>query len=188
MERIKYPYEPGKFGIPFEKIDQFYKEKRKKGKILSGSGRTLVCEIYKNSFGICDSKFQERTMSALVNDGVVTFDLRTKKSDRDMRQKFPWERHPDMFAKKFVGMALQYFGDKGIEINTCRGSWGSFSDNLRAYNHELKKSGDKVKAAKSTWSGQAFIEYGFTQIEEKDIEENEYYIQADFHRGHASRV
>jgi len=186
MERIKYPYEPGKFGIPFEKIDQLYKERRKKGKILSGSGRILICKIDKHSFGIYDSKLQERTMSAAVDDGIITFNLQTKNSDRDMRQEFPWERHPDMFAKKFVGMALQYFGDKRIEIDTCRGSWGFLSENLRAYRRELKKSGDKVKAAKSTWSGQTFMGYGFTQIEEKDIEEKENYIQVDFHRSPVS--
>jgi hypothetical protein len=183
MERIKYPYEPGKFGIPFEKIDQFYKERRKKGKILSGSGRILMCEMDRRSFGICDSKFKERRMSAAVGHGIITFDLRTRDSDLDMRHNFPWERHPDMFAKIFVGMEIQHFEDKGLKVNTCRGSWGFFSENLRTYRRELKKSGDKVKAAKSTWSGQTFMEYGFTEIEEKDIEEKENYIQADFHCG-----
>jgi hypothetical protein len=186
MEKLRYPYEPGKAGIPFEEIFQYSKNGRENGIIVGGSGRKIKFEIKESFLEVCDPEFPDRIMGASVKrHGVATFKLQTKVSELDEYLEFPWEKHPDMFAKYFVPVALEHFKNMGIEVNICRGIWSRGSDNYATYVDELKRSRDQVKAAKNTWSGKRFAECGFSEICERDIRYNTLEddpIQADFHR------
>lgn len=187
MERINYPYELGKAGIPFEKIFKLQKEGRIAGIVDSGSGKKLNFRVEENLIEIRDAEFQYRYMRARVEDRAVNFSLYTTYLNKKSIEDFPWERHPDLFADRFVGIALQYFEDRQVKIEICRDTWMPDSDNFIAYREELNRSGDKVKAAKNTWSGKIYAKYGFSEIGEKDIKlgsvsEDSYCVLADFHR------
>jgi hypothetical protein len=188
MEKLRYPYEPGKAGIPFEEIFQDFEKGREDGIIIGGSGRKISFKIGATCLSVFDSEFPDRELTTIIaEDGVAVFGIRTRNSGLDQNQGFPGERHPDMFARHFIHIALQHFKNTGVEVNICRGIWDYRSDNYTAYMEELKRSGDQVKAAKSTWSGQRFSEHGFSEVSEEDvkygtIEEDSNLIQVNFHR------
>lgn len=171
MERLVYPYEPGRAGIPFEEIFNFSRNGEKEGIVTGGSGRRLQYRIEDSLISIFDTKFGDRQMYARVEKRKARFGLTTKISQMDYNKEFPWTKHPDMFAKKFVGFALQYFRDMKIPVDICCGIWAPQSDNYKSYIKELEQSGDQVRAAMNTWSGQVFIGYGYSEICEKDIKE-----------------
>jgi hypothetical protein len=188
MERLTYPYKSGEFGIPFRDIFEHFKNGQKAGTVIGGSGREINFIITKNSLSIYDAEFSDRGMSSMVDKhNILTFWIQTEISKLDWSEKFPWKRHPDMFAKDLIHVALQHFEDANTRIDICRGKWRYFSINHQAYREEFERSGDRVKAAKNTWSGQRFIECGFSEIDAEDIRyealtRNSDLIQADFHR------
>jgi hypothetical protein len=190
MERQpKYPYEPGKFGIPFEKIFENFRNGQQTGTVISGSGREIEFRISKTSLSVCDSEFTDRGILAMVdNQDILTFWIQTEISKLDWSvKKIPWNKHPDMFAKDLIYAALQHFENTNTRTDICRCIWRYFSTNHQTYREEFKRSGDRVKAAKSTWAGQRLIECGFSEIHDKDIKQKnlwryDSFLQADFHR------
>lgn len=187
MERIKYPFEPGNIGIPFETVFKNYAKGGNKGVIMSGSGIPLNYEVKKDSLYIEDPAFVDRFMYAKVEGGVAQFNLQTKTSPLDIvRREFPWPRHPDMFVKKFIGVALEHFKNNGIEVTICKAVWKPNSDDHTVYTHELAVDGDRVRAVKATQSAQIFASYGYSEINLGDIEHsnlfNKYIVHASFHR------
>jgi hypothetical protein len=187
MERLIYPYKLGKVGIPFEELFRLSRNGREEGVVVSGSGRKLAYEIKNTTLSVRDLEFPDRQLSAKVEGGIATFASQTRVTIQSNKNNSLRTRHPDMFAGKFTGIALQYFGDTGININTCKGIWQYWSDNFISFNRVFGQSGDKVKAAKSTWSGQTFIKNGFSEISEKDIKlgstlADSRCLTAEFHR------
>ncbi len=93
-------------------------------------------------------------------------------------------RHPDLKAAPFVDFSLSFFAGLGLKIAKFQGVWNEGSDNHESFIREYVLLGDRVAAAKSTWSGKIMGAHGFTQITEDDIEidsEREL-VRALFHR------
>lgn len=188
MERINYPFEPGNIGIHFEEVFKNYTQGKIRGIITSGSGASINYKVAKDELYVEDFAFADRFMHARAEGEVAKFSLQTKTSPLDViiTRGFPWQRHPDMFAKKFVGVALEYFKSNGIEITICKAVWYLNSDNHKAYTQELAIDNDKVRAAKATPSGQIFVSYGYNRINLEDISDsnlfNRHTVRAFFHR------
>lgn len=165
---INYPYFPGSYGIPFGHVFGEIDLGLSRGDILGGSGRELEWNLDNSSGFVCFSIIDERNshyqLSAVVSErpGQARFILFTKTKGSG--------RHPDMYAKKFIGVALNLFDDLGIEITHCLGDWYRgqtriFDEFTDAFNSSQSKS----LSAKETWAGRAFGEYGFTEIIEDDV-------------------
>jgi hypothetical protein len=186
MEKINYPYEPGKIGIPFNEILNASRSGVENGVIISGSGRQINFEINKTAFKLFDTEFVDRMMYAHNDNGILTFTLQTKNSKLDEDDKFPWEKYPDMFAKNFVGIVLHYFRNMNIKIFTCKGVWYPNSDNYAAFMKNLNNGLSMENAARNTWSGRTFSEYGYSTIRREDViygsYEDKNCVTADFHR------
>jgi len=170
MERINYPFRPGSEGIPFKTVFDNYVHKINDGEIIGGSGANLSYAIERGLLYVEDSVFGDRFMHAYVEDGFAQFNIRTKTSPLDtIRHEFPWPRHPDMFAKKFIGVALEHFKNDGIEIIGCIGVWEPNSDNHAIYTRELAVDGNRLRAAKATASAKMFAAHGFNKITSNEI-------------------
>lgn len=175
IEGVEYPFIPGERGIPFQQLIERVAKREYTGRFTAGSGRTLRYLINDKNIEIKDVLNTKYYMDATASiDGSVSFLIRTRLFTQKRRTEgrlTEEDRHKDMDAKKFIGFALDYFTSKGINITTCRGVWQiGNSDNFDTFMEEYQKHHDKVRAAKSTWSGKTFGFYGFTHIEEDNIE------------------
>lgn len=189
---IEYPYNPGKAGIPFEQIFQNFRNGTHEGVITGGSGRKLAYDVRPDYLYINDPELIGNSMSAKFDSGIASFGLYTKVPDSDRQSEFPSAKHPDMFAKLFIDVALKHFKEMGNDVRICRAEWLPDSDNFKAYNEALRLGLDPVEAAKGTWSGKAFMEHGFTQvplkgivnlpIKTEGISDEISIIKVDFHR------
>jgi hypothetical protein len=84
-----------------------------------------------------------------------------------LRMGIAHETGTSLFARMMAG-----YGDK---VKSIRTEWGSqLKDNLNVYSKALEgNGGNKIEAAKSTWTYKVASLYGFTEVEEMDpIDDN----------------
>lgn len=104
--------------------------------------------------------------------GDLVFRFNTKGYQND-----PDRKHPDLYAARFVGKALQFFEERwGVVPTHFTGSWSheeGHSDNFELFKKHYTAAetrGDSVFAARNTWSGKIMEEqYGFNDITRNDI-------------------
>lgn len=188
MEKLKYPFEAGKAGIPLEKIFNDHKEGRGEGVVEGGSGSTIKYSLGSQFLCISDLAYPDRFMAAGIMGETIAFNFKTTISNLDlMKINYPWAKHPDMFAGKFIETAFWYFEGLNNKINACKDRWIPNSINNDINIEQLAVSGNHVEAAKSTWSGKIYGNYGFTKIGDEDIKHipcknGGYVVVANFHR------
>lgn len=187
MEIRPYPYIPNEIGIPFEDIFQSFAYGVTSGTVQSGSGAELRYDLDTQLLDVQDRLYVDRLMGASVKDGLVKFEIQSRRSRLDViRKDFPWDPHPDMFAHDFVGLSLDFFERNGIFVEACGGAWKPGSINHRVYEDELRTHNDRVAAAKATWSGRTFANYGFSEISHRDVQHHGLWtgriITAIFHK------
>ena len=158
-----YPYIPGDRGIPFDALFTRAQSGERSGTFISGSNRKLDYLVMEDNISIADPEGEIYIMAALVQEGVASFAMHTKNPEN------PDERHRDMYAAKFVGIALDYFKSRGHNIQHCIDSWQPGTDTHKDFFDEYGKTGDKVSAAKSNWAGRTYMSNGFTEINESVI-------------------
>ena len=157
-----YPFSPGTSGIDFNQISNHDIRNVQTGYIVAGSGNNLYYKTASNFVYVYDMyEGQPVRMKASTSlDGKVAFDIRTK----DFKTV---SKHPDMYAAQFIGFAFEYFINSGITPKGGRTTWQQgTSDNYQMFVDEYDKSKDKIKAAKSTWTGKVLKNFGF--LPEKD--------------------
>jgi len=157
MVEAKYPYVPGESGIPLDDLEISFE-----GDVCGGSGKQLFCLIDSDTIVIFDKAAFKLTLSANVISEILFVGVRS-------RDKETGERHPDLFAKKFIGWAVAYFENQGHLINRFMGNWtrgeGKYSStNFDAYQAGRKSGMNPAEAAMSTWTGKTVAELGFTEV------------------------
>ena len=103
-------------------------------------------------------------MKAELIDGYLTFNLQI---EREIGQS-EVVRHPDMFGRTFIAVALTYFEQFG-PVRGLEGNWETGKDNYNQFKLAIASGMTKEEAAFSTWSGQAFFDLGFNQVKVIDI-------------------
>ncbi len=173
-----YPFVKGEKGFSFEELLKRRELGENVGSIISESGAKLDYDISKNSITIMDLSNEEFLLSSYNIHGVTTFSLRTR------YRKDKSTHHPDLFAKKFLKCALDYFRMNGLETRACEGEWHVGSDNYEAYIQNILAHHDKFEAAKATWTGKAFAELGYNKVDSVDQifsgNYHSYYVLARF--------
>ena len=164
-----YPYVKGSHGIPFDELIGPFK-----GKIIGGSGKEILCSIGSDEESAWIRVFDYREtgyeMKADVEGDTMEAVIYTQFRNGT--------RHPDFFARQFLAFALRRFALQGHEIRRFSAHWIRYggvrgSKNYEKY-MELRKKGElSIYAAKSTWTGKALAELGFTEVEEVDEDTGE---------------
>lgn len=173
IEQYEYPVSRDGGGINFENL------RDNMGFLVSESGRIIQLEISNSEIYLEDGGF---SMQATLGDNFLSFFVYTKNIQTG-------KKHPDFFAAKFVGLAVNYFESKGSPIEKVRDVWPRWSDNYTMFMEEFKKSQDKVRAAKATWSNKVYGDLGF-RLDEERIIINEYpnYPTADIVVAYFDRI
>ncbi len=153
IEQHEYPVNRNGVGINFENL------RDNKGALISASGRIIHSEISDNEIYLEDGGY---SMQATLGDDFLSFYIYTKNIQTG-------KKHPDFFAAKFVGLAVNHFESKGLPIEKVRDVWPRWSDNYTMFMEEFENSQDKVEAAKSTWSSKVYEDLGFKLNEERII-------------------
>ena len=156
-ERPIYPYIYNVSGVP---LFDFMAKKGGVFSVCGGSGRELNCTFDERSISIEDASDPRFHLSAVVDVlGSLHLDLYPR--------RFPQgERHPDLYAAKFIENALRYFKRKGVVIHDFIASWERGGTNFEEFMgaHE-RQQGDEKGAAAQTWSARTMAKHGFTNIE-----------------------
>lgn len=173
-------------GVAFGEIIRRAEAGESVGQIEGQSGKILRYAVRPNSLEVSDELNPSMHMLAFVNPETHTvgFSLRTRKTNEGLKGILKPKRHPDFRAREFIAVSLGYFKRKGIEIDNFEGDWVKGSDNYDDFMKGLHTHGDLKKAAAETWSGKAFAEHGFIEIEESDItvDADSDKVSAFFHR------
>lgn len=125
--------------------------------------------------------------------GVLLFTLYTRKVDYANPENWLMNgKHPDMDAKKFVGVALNYFEVNGYKIKNIRDQWSGSPEvgkgqsiNFYFYEKALKEGKNHEEALCKTWSAQTYAMYGFIKprnFRKRLDESGKPVIQVDFYR------
>lgn len=156
-ERLIYPYVYNVSGIP---LLDFMAKKGGVFSVSGGSGRELNCTFDERSIGIEDTSDPRFHLSADVDVlGSLHLDLYPRRFPRG-------ERHPDLYAAKFIEDALRYFKRKGVVIHSFIASWERGGTNFEEFmSAHDRQQGDEKGAAAQTWSARTMAKYGFTNIE-----------------------
>lgn len=182
---IDYPFVNEQFGIPFMSIF----EKARQGNIIdtvtSGSGRVLEYDIEPNSITIEDIQRGYFCMMATLSHGVMEFNLHTRR----IGESESWlvnNKHPDMDAVKFVGVALEYFKRNNKRVRYIKATWDKndriIGDSINVYQYKrARRSGlTHHQALRQTWSVQTYSSYGFKKI--RNFRETKNNIQLRFYK------
>lgn len=176
VEQAGYPYIEGLYGIPFGQLLV-----GSEVIVKSGSGRRLSCEMGRSRIHVLDEDEQMLGLSASVTSGVIKLNLQTRLNNGSQQGV-----HPDLFAAKFVGMALVNFRHHGVNVVSLIGKWHPGSVNYRAFQKTKVVTGDALLAAKSTWTGKIAALHGFTELNAEDLLVDEElggrYVRAIFRR------
>lgn len=163
-ERPTYPYIPGDRGVP---LFDFMTTQGGEFTVTGGSGRELNCTFGDRLMKVEDATYPRFHLSAVV-DVLGTLNL-----DLYPRLYHKGERHPDLYAAKFIAMALAYFERKRMAINGFFASWEKGGTNYEEFMQAHKKEGrNKIEAAAQTWSARTMARHGFTVVERVAISED----------------
>jgi len=176
VEQAGYPYVPGSHGIPFCELPL-----ESRGVVVGGSGKPLYYEAYRRRISAIDNTDgQMLGLFAKIFDGAMSLNLQTRLHDDNVVIT-----HPDLFAAKFVKMALVNF-QRYENIGCIVGKWHPGSVNYDAFQVAKAATGDALLAAKSTWTGKIAALNGYTELNPDDmIEDNEMgnsYVRVIFRR------
>ena len=119
-------------------------------------------------------------MGAELENGYLKFNFQTKRQINE-KEKI---RHPDMFAGKFVALALAYFEQDG-SIKGFSDVWEEGRDLYIQFKDLRKKGLSKNQAALNTLSGKIYSKLGFSLASHVD-EDIPRRIEAIFKRPSAS--
>lgn len=182
---IDYPYVSERYGIPFMTIF----EEAQKGEIIdlftSGSGRVLQYDIQPNSITVEDVLDGYFCMMATLSHGVIEFNLHTRRIGKPESWLVD-NKHPDMDAVKFVGIALEYFKRTNKRIKYIKGTWDKNDNtigdsiNVHQYNEARKSGLSHDQALRQTWSAKTYASYGFKKI--RNFKETNEGIQLEFYK------
>lgn len=151
MDQKDYPNEPGVGGIDFSNL--------KTGEIISASGARIQAEV---GYGFISLKDKDKELTAEVDDDG-NLKLRAFTKDRETGIK-----HPDLYATKFIELALSHFEKQGIRITAFKDRWNEDTDNFEKFHDVLNRTGSKIEAALSNLP-MPLIKRGFTDISDEDI-------------------
>lgn len=150
--------------------------------IISASGAELTCRISPREILISDQSVDYWMWAGITRIDKISFDVFTR--DRTLLDN-PMCVHPDFFANKFIGSAIDHL-IKATDITGCLGKWYGGRRNYIEFMQNYEESGDKVKAAQTTWSGRTFTQYGFGLVSENevflDLEDKIKCVEATFRR------
>lgn len=171
-------------GIPWPEILRRLEEGNIDDEIKGNSGLALRYRI--SRFELSGVPYQQIFIEDAENIKFhlgATVDLSSMGLKYQLRtrgfQSDPQQRHPDMYARKFIGDALRIYQERwGIIPTHFTGEWEyGLSDNLETFYNNFKKTHDPVEAAKKTWTGIVMMEdHGFTDITTADIKIEPYKI------------
>lgn len=179
-------------GIDFSVAYRAYDEDEEISTIVGASGNEFELEVAGNRLTVRDKKYPEdRLLSAIVvasgNESGLFFVLQKEKSPMDHGEvELPWDRHPDLNGKGFIGVAYDFFESIGRDITFLRGVWFSTSKNQAEYLSNRAAGMNKANSARNTWTGRTYGQYGFTEVRGKDViqwrDEGKLVIEVDFRR------
>ena len=175
IEFCDYPFIPGQGGIPMDVIRKIGDGDSEED-FTGGSGRRLHFRARENHFEIYDTSiWDNRHLSASLFGETLSFSLFSRR--RKLLGRGWSSQHPDMYAREFVGLTIWYFETDGRSVKSILDSWYPGSMNYSEYKTEVKKDGDKLRAALSTRSGQIYPRWGYLLLAEDaihDIEDSYY--------------
>jgi hypothetical protein len=167
MKNLEIDYPNGPTGIDFTPIlasTPNHPTHHETGRVISASGRLLDFQVGQAYLHLKDTEkansgyFME---AFLDRHGVLRFSLTTRRQPGVPNQQFAV--HPDFYAGKFAGVALQHFGTfRAIEAITSE--WCKKSVSFPRFMDTFERTGDKITAAQNTWAWETYSKYGFTDI------------------------
>lgn len=122
--KVGYPYIKGKYGIPLKDLPV-----NTRGVTLGGSGRSLHYDIQSNSIEIEDEEFSGYHMYAKVSEDTFMASVFT-------RRYITGKRHSDLFARKFLIFAYEYFIANGHKIDRISTYWIPSLDKFASINYD----------------------------------------------------
>lgn len=149
------------------------------GTYMSPSRHNLEYNVHPNCVQVFDRDVVEGTEKEplyvfkaslcrdLPNNGMLTLGVRSKRPEEDDSL-----RHPDIYPSIYLHWTLKYFGQIGDPVNKVLARWNADEDsvNYTAYINQLNgrlseaRYGERVAAAKTTWTGRTLARYGFTRV------------------------
>ena len=159
-----YPYVEGEYGINPTLLQPTETPRI----ILSASGRPLNFWMTDKEIYIGEVDPSIFRMFAHVARGILTLDLKTK----DIAFSERPQRHPDLYAERFVNLALRHFQNCQTPVNFFRGDWKPGTDNFNSFMEAVALGQDNVTAARNTWSGKTLGKHGFSKISAENISKN----------------
>ncbi len=170
VEQSGYPYVEGRYGVQFHAMQE-----GEAINILGGSGRILKYNLFPEEIRVYDPDIDSPTeLFANVSDGMIRFSLFPRLTTSE---ESPY--HPDLFASKFMDVAINYFRDVGIQITGCIADW-YLGTNQQQYWRMREEGYDREHSANSTWMGKKLIEKGFKPVSDEDIFEKNKFVIANF--------
>lgn len=172
QHETEYPYIAGRGGVDFGEIQRkLGSEEFFSGVIDGGSGRKLVVTVAPNYLEVSDAIQPDLVLSCgLSEDAALRFNIRTKVDKSS--------RHPDLYAEKFVDLAIGHFQfAQKIIGNWLMETNGSESTNFDSYMTQRRLGKPAEEAASCTWSGRVFGKYGFQVNGVKELPGN---VEAEF--------
>ena len=163
VEQAGYPYVEGSHGIPF-----FAMEEGESLEIIGGSGQVLSYYALPDTLYVFDpQEVLRNSLLAIASNGKL---LLTLFPSPDGLHDTP--RHPDLYAKRFIDVALAHFKKHGIKIDKHVSDWPSWTENYRQYERLIAQGADDEYAVNHTWIGKTLKERGFLPAVASDIQRN----------------
>jgi len=160
IEAPRYPFIPGERGFPLEALLQ----SGWSTPITTESNNRLYMYQAERKIAIHDLGYCYRLMAEVdPNTDILQLNVQT------LNPKVSDKRHPDLYASKFVEVAVDYFRSQGIHIKHFLGEWKEGGVNYFQFFENLKKTGDPIPSARQTWTGHVIGRVGFTKIPEDSI-------------------
>lgn len=135
----------------------------------SPTGKHITCLVTPYRIHMFDQDETFYELRAFIHHGIVDFTFSTRRINGDLHLV----PHPDFYAGRFVGFALNYFTQYNQTPTTIRGRWSP--ENLPhvwgEYQDALRTTDSKVEAASQTWSGRTFAKHGYFLFREFDVQE-----------------
>lgn len=150
-----YRYEKGEKGYHFPKLlSSLANHTTPRGE----SGLPVSVKVARAELSIESTPRPDFLLSARVEGDTLELNLRTElKNPSGHKEVY----HPDMFARRFVDYAMQFFKANDVSVNNFQGMWQSYSDNYAEFMKNVKTM-SPLEAARQTWTGRTMARHGFT--------------------------
>lgn len=159
IEQCNYPYESASHGIDFTSMpdDDFLYI------FEGGSGAVLSASIAPSMLMLNDEE-RGGSLVAIADPANRAFNLALSTRLKD------GSRHPDLFAAKFIGVALHHFARNGFRPDCLEAEWTPGGDNYNTFKDGMQTHRDKRDAVLATWTARIIAQYGFTRVEYHNID------------------